>query len=184
MIQKIDDTYFIVDCWNHRVLYNTSIEKDLKKWQTLTDESYVGGHTIASDGELYVLDNTDRNQVLCYKKKDDGTFEKVIAIGDINTRPHFVVYDEVHSYFYVIGSQSAMIYTFQNVDGILYLMRSDFLPELEGAYVRSITLIDNKLYTACGNGSICEYSIANEGFCLENTYPVPDELYGILIEMK
>lgn len=60
MIQKIDDTYFIVDCWNHRVLYNTSIEKDLKKWQTLTDESYVGGHTIASDGELYVLDNTDR----------------------------------------------------------------------------------------------------------------------------
>lgn len=76
MIQKIDDTYFIVDCWNHRVLYNNSFNKDLKDWKTMTDESYVGGHTIASDGELYVLDNTDRNQVLCYKKKDDGTFEK------------------------------------------------------------------------------------------------------------
>lgn len=179
MIQKIDDTYFIVDCWNHRVLYNNSFDKDIKDWKTLTDESYVGGHTIASDGELYVLDNTDRNQVLCYKKTDDGTFKKVITIGNINTRPHFVVYDEINSYFYVIGSTTAMIYTFKNIDGILQLIRSDFLPELEGAYVRSITLIDNKLYTACGNSSICEYAILDDGFCLEKSYLVPDEMYGM-----
>lgn len=53
MIEKIDNQYFIVDCWNHRVLYNDSLDKDIENWNTLTDENYKGGHIIASDGELY-----------------------------------------------------------------------------------------------------------------------------------
>lgn len=179
MIEKIDDTYFIMDCWNHRVIFNDCLDKDIDNWQTLTDESYVGGHTIASDGELYVLDNTDMNEVLCYKKTEDGSFEKTITIGNIPLRPHFVVYDELNKKFYVIGSQNATIYTFSNVEGKLHLDRSDVLPELEGGYVRSISIIDNKLYTACGNNSICEYTIQDNGFRFEKEYPVPDELYGM-----
>lgn len=40
----------------------------LKDWNVLQDDAYLGGHTVASDGELYVFDNTDMNQVLVYTK--------------------------------------------------------------------------------------------------------------------
>ena len=75
MIQKIEDTYFLVDCWHHRVLYSESITDNIQNWKTLSDEGYKGGHTIASDGELYLLDNTDANEVLVYKK-ENGAFIK------------------------------------------------------------------------------------------------------------
>lgn len=37
MIQKIDDTYFIIDCWQHRVLYSDKMHNELNKWKILTD---------------------------------------------------------------------------------------------------------------------------------------------------
>lgn len=140
---------------------------------------YIGGHSIASDGELYVLDNTDNNQVLCYKRKSDGTFEKVITTGNIKSRPHFVIYDDVYNYFYVIGSTSGFIYVFENQDGKLNLIREDVLTEIEGYYVRSISIIDGYLYTTSGNNMICQYSISADGFTLTNSYYVPDEMYGM-----
>ncbi len=150
MIQKIDNTYFIMDCWQHRVLYSNDLNVDLSEWWLLTDTGYNGGHTIASDGELYVLDNTDANQVLCYKKNDDGSFDKVFTIGNITTRPHFVVYDEVNKKFYVIGSTSGIIYVFQNYEGSLSLVREYVLNELQESYVRSISIIDGNLYAVSG----------------------------------
>ncbi len=179
MIQKIDNTYFIMDCWQHRVLYSNVLYEDIGQWNILTDSGYNGGHTIASDGELYVLDNTDANQVLCYRKTQDGSFEKVITIGNITTRPHFVIYDETNKYFYVIGSTSGIVYVFENCDGKLNLVREDVLPEIQGYYVRSISLIDGYLYTTSGNNMICKYSVNLEGFGLEDTYSVPDEMYGM-----
>lgn len=49
MISKYDGIYFINDCWNHRIIYNDQLDYDLATWKVLTDESYVGGHTIAAD---------------------------------------------------------------------------------------------------------------------------------------
>lgn len=179
MINKLEDTYFIVDCWNHRVLYNTELDKNIMNWSTLTDESYVGGHTIASDGELYVLDNTDNSQVLAYRKNSTGDFEKIKAIGNIGGRPHYVIYDEENKYFYVIGSYSGKIYVFENRNNDLFLVRIDDISEIKNTYVRSINIINGLLYTVSGGGKINEYIISKEGFEFNNQYDVPDELYGM-----
>ncbi len=179
MIQKINTEYFIVDCWHHRVIYNTNLDKNLDTWNTLTDEDYIGGHTICSDGELYVLDNTDNSQVLVYGRKEDGTFEKLQTIPEINGRPHYVVYDESRKQFYIIASTEGKIYSFKNENGCLKLMYVYSLPEIENSYVRSISIIDGSLYTVSGKKMICKYGIKDTGFELEQTYPVPDAFYGM-----
>lgn len=70
MIQKCEGTYFIVDCWNSRILYADHCSKNLKDWSVLQDDAdaYLGGHTVASDGELYMFDKTDMSQILVCKK--------------------------------------------------------------------------------------------------------------------
>ena len=178
MIQKIENTYFIMDCWNHRVIYNTNLSKDVSEWKTLTDDDYIGGHTIASDGKLYVLDNTDHSEVLVYKKDGDEFVQSQI-IESIDGRPHYVVYDEKAKLFYVIGSTLGTIYVLKNNDGNLELVRTDVLDEIVGSYVRSISIIDGYLYTTSGPGYIYEYEITADGFNLHNTYAVPDELFGM-----
>ncbi len=179
-IQKYGDTYFIVDCWNHRVIYSDSLEKDISEWSTMTDESYVGGHTIASDGDIYVLDNTDNSQVIAYRENiSSGGFVKIKTIGNIEGRPHYVVYDEIEKKFYVIGSTSGKLYVFENRNGILMLTQTVDLEEIKNSYVRSISIIDGNLYTVCGNNAICEYSIEKNSFTLLNSYEIQDDFYGM-----
>ena len=112
MVQKIDDTYFIVDCWHHRVIYNDNLTDPVREWKTMTDESYIGGHTIASDGEIYVMDNTDNSQVVCYTKNEQGDFVKGETFGGIEGRPHYTLYDEEKKLFYVLSSTGSRIYVF------------------------------------------------------------------------
>lgn len=181
MITKIDDTYFIIDCWQHRVLYNTHMDNDLNNWSVMTDESYIGGHTIASDGNFYLLDNTDAGQVLVYQKNNEGDFEKVKTFfaGGEAARPHYVVYDEANEVFYVIGSMNGTIYAFENQNGTIMLTGTYELPELVGGYVRSISVIEGSLYTVSGKNVICRYDIVDSKFILNSVYSVPDELSGM-----
>lgn len=180
MVQKIDDTYFIVDCWHPRVIYNDNLTDSIREWKTMTDESYMGGHTIASDGEIYVMENTDNSQVVCYTKDNQGNFVKGETFGGIEGRPHFTLYDEEKKLFYVISSTGARIYVFENHEKELRLLFSRELKELEGGYCRSISLIDGKLYTSAASGKIYEYSTINNGeFTLETSYDIADRYAGM-----
>ena len=67
MINKIGNEYFIVDCWHHRIIYNDNLNDEISKWKTLTDE-IIGGHSIASDGEVYICDDTDGRKIRVLKK--------------------------------------------------------------------------------------------------------------------
>ena len=51
MIQKIDDTYFISDCWHNRIIYSKKISASIKRWKTLSDDVF-GGHTLAYSGKF------------------------------------------------------------------------------------------------------------------------------------
>ena len=180
MISKYDSTYFINDCWNHRVIYNTSLDNDLNTWLTLTDAGYIGGHTIAYDGEVYLLDNTDASEVLVYKKTNDGIFVKTQTIYGVTGRPHCCVYDSDRERFLVIGSTVGKIYIFKNKDGIVDWTDTVILDEIKDSYVRSISIIDNQLYTVSGPGSICVYDMSDDGsFSLRCQYTVPDKYYGM-----
>lgn len=178
MINKIGEDYFIVDCWQNRVIYSDSLVKPLNEWKQLTDEEYIGGHTVCSDGELLVLDNTENSQVLVYRKADDG-YTKEQVFENTDGRPHYVTYDAEHELFYVISSNNAKIFVFRNVGGVLKLQRIEDMPELVNSYVRSISIIDGELYTVSGPGAIGQYQIFPDHFELTDLYPVPANIAGM-----
>ena len=181
MINKFDDTYFIIDCWNSRILYSNQLTIELDKWNVLIDTEYLGGHTVASDGELFVFDNTDMQQILVFKKSGDG-FEKVQTISNVCTRPHYVSYDEKTELFYVIGSGNGMLYSYKNENGVLVQNDVVRLEEIKNSYVRSFSICDGFLYTVSGPLCIYQYNISNtqfEKYELVNSYEVPIELAGM-----
>ena len=57
----------MVDCWHHRIIYNDNLIDPIINWKTLTEE-IAGPHSIASNGNLYLTDDTGNHQVLVYKK--------------------------------------------------------------------------------------------------------------------
>lgn len=177
MIKKEGNTYFIMDCWNSRILYNEVLSDDISTWKTLTDKNYLGGHTVASDGQLYVFDNTDMQQVLVYLKDSEGNFYLSQTIENIESRPHFVLYCKETDLFYVIGSGNGVLYCFKNINGNLDLVNQITLKEIETSYVRSISIFDGSLYTVSGPGKIYEYDL--ETLQLKNEYVVPDDFFGM-----
>ncbi len=178
MINRINNDYFIVDCWHSRIIYSDSLSIDLRYWKCLTDEEYIGGHTVCSDGELILADNTDNSQILVYKK-DNGGYKRTQTFYNVKGRPHFIVYDDKRHLFYAVASLEAKIYVFENANGILKLSRIDKLMEIEESYVRSISVIEDKLYCVSGPGCINEYIIGDSGFTFEKTYNVPDKYVGM-----
>ena len=100
-----DKNYFIVDCWHHRVIYSPSLRKPIGRWRTLTE--VLGGHTVASDGEVYLCDDTDSDAIQVFVK-DGAGYRKVqhITLHDKIggtacyydasrrlPRPHYICYD-------------------------------------------------------------------------------------------
>lgn len=43
MINKCQDTYFIIGCWDSRVLYSKKLSNNLQDYKTLIDDNYLAG---------------------------------------------------------------------------------------------------------------------------------------------
>lgn len=177
MVQKIDDTYFIIDCWHHRVIYNDNLVDNISKWNTLTDE-IKGGHSIASDGELYLIDDTDNSMIRVFIKGDNG-FSQIQVIEEVNNRPHFILYDDVTDYFYAICSTSGEVLILSNKNGKIVIVDKVVIEELSKSYTRSFNIIDGKFYTVSGNGFINIINYLDMSFDVQESYKVPDELFGM-----
>lgn len=179
MITKVNSDYFIVDCWQHRVLYSEVLSKDLRDWKQLTDDSYIGGHTVCSDGKIIVLDNTDNSQLLVYKK-ENGRYDKVQTIYNVKGRPHYVSYDERYKLFYVIASTDAKVYVYKNEGNYLKFKTINRISQIENSYVRSLSVIDGKIYTVSGPQRIHQFSVDKNGqMKFEMSYVVPDAFAGM-----
>ena len=70
-ITNINGTWFVVDCYHNRVLYNKKINEPICNWWVLTMDVNKP-HTIAGDGEVYLIDDTDNNRVLVFKETENG----------------------------------------------------------------------------------------------------------------
>ena len=57
-ITKLDDQYFIVDCYHNQVIYHDNLTDPLYLWKVMTNDLSMG-HTIASDGNVYLIDDTE-----------------------------------------------------------------------------------------------------------------------------
>lgn len=150
-IQKIADTYFIVDCWHHRVIYSRNLSAPIADWQIL-DANLAGPHSIASDLSLHVVDVSGRHGLNVYAQGGRG-FELVQQLSNVGRRPHRVVYEPSLGLFFVIGSMDQRLQAYKNKGGRLELVISRAIPELKGQYTRSLTIHDGMLYLV-GNRSI------------------------------
>jgi ABC-type polysaccharide/polyol phosphate transport system ATPase subunit len=176
-ITKIDNQYFIVDCWHHRVIYNPNISDSISSWTILCDNVNTP-HSIASDGELLILDDTGNNAVQVYKKKLQ-TYEFSQTIRNIGYQPNKIIYDKEKKLFYGISASSQQLFVLKNNNGEVEIDNVVQLDYLKNSYVRSISLIESKLYFVSGPGEILVANTEDMSFNLINKYSVPFELQGM-----
>lgn len=150
--------YFIVDCWHHRVIYTKNINLPINKWDILTDD-IAGPHSLASDGELIITEDTGRNALMVFKYMENGKFNYNQYIQNIGSRPHKTIYDNKTKLFYSIGSFSQNIIAIKNDSGTARIKYNINIPELRDCYIRSIKIIDDKMYFVSAHDEIivCDY---------------------------
>lgn len=177
-ITKIDDTYFIVDCYHNQIIYSDSLERTLDEWSVMTDEIALG-HTLASDGTVYLADDTENNRVLVFEKKG-GHFVHTQTFPEIGIRPHYIVYREEDACFYAWSSMTGEMYLFRREKDSSRVFLSEIrrIPQLDGCYVRSFTIIDDSVYFVSGNSNIIQADLSS--FRIQKTYPVPDDIAGMI----
>ena len=183
-ITKIDDTWFIVDCYHNRVVYNDNVDNSLIDFKIMCDEA-TQPHTIAGDGAVYLIDDTENNRVLVYEKVNDK-FINTQRFNNVGDRPHFTVYDENTETFYVWSSESGELYCFSHTkdSSRMYLTEIRKIEELANTYVRSFTIIDGDIYFVSGvtDGAVSPAILRCDLMTLKvkERYPVPDELAGMV----
>ena len=180
-ITKVEDTYFIVDCYHNQVIYHDNLTDPLYEWQVMTSDINMG-HTLASDGLVYLIDDTENNRVLVFEKKD-GVFYHTQTFDEIGNRPHYIIYDETTDTFYAWSSMNGEMYLFRHNpdDSRMYLTEIRKIDSLSDTYVRSFTILDDKIYFVSGipgNPAILEASL--DTFEIINTYSVPDFMAGMI----
>ena len=177
-LTKVNDTYFLVDCYHNQVIYHDNLSDPLWQWSVMTDD-INRGHTLASDGLVYLIDDTENNRILIFEKKN-GRFLHTQTFQDIGNRPHYIIYDEKTKTFYAWSSMSGEMYLFRHEpdDSRMYLAAVRKIDVLENVYVRSFTIQDDSVYFVSGNSSIIRADLKT--FQVLDTWPVPDSMAGMI----
>ena len=186
-VTLIDNKWYIVDCYHDRVLYSEfddGITLPLDNWFVMEgDLSHP--HTIASDGQVYLVDDTENNRVLVYEKIDYNLINTQV-FEDIGVRPHFSVYDEKTDTFYVLSSGTGELYCFRHTpdSSRVYLTDIKKIEQISDVYISSFSIIDGDIYFPSG--------VSGEGHApqilqcdlttmqIKKSYPVPDALAGMV----
>lgn len=183
-ITQIDGVWFIVDCYHNRVIYSNELGLPIEKWKVMCGMA-TQPHTIASDGNIYFIDDTENNRVLIYEKAN-GKFIPTQYFTDIGNRPHYTVYNEKNKTFYVWSSENGEMYLFRHTEDSsrMYLTEIKKIDELSDVYVRSFTIVDDDIYFVSSvnpdddHGHILQCDL--ETFSLKKSYTVPSELAGMV----
>lgn len=182
-ITQVQDTYFIVDCYHNQVIYHDNLTDPLYEWQLMTSDINMG-HTLASDGNVYLIDDTENNRILIMEKDVNENGQTIFVptqeFLNIGNRPHYIIYDEYTDTFYAWSSQSGEMYLFRHAenDNRMYLTKVLSIPSLNGIYVRSFTIVEDRIYFVSGNSSIIEADLYT--FEIKKEYPVPSEIAGMI----
>lgn len=182
-ITLVEGDYFIVDCYHNQVIFNDNLEDPLYEWNIMVSE-LNRPHSMASDGEIYVIDDTDNHQLIVMKRVNgaDGsrgyvTTQRVTGVG---SRPHYTVYHSESETFYVWSSQNGVMYLFRHKDNSyeIELLEVKMIPELSESYVRSFTIIGETIYFVSGNNNIIEADL--DTFMVKKRWPVMPEIGGMV----
>ncbi|MDE7272618.1 MAG: hypothetical protein K2N95_06080 [Lachnospiraceae bacterium] len=188
-ITKIDDIYFIADCYHDQIIYHDNLSDPLNQWEVLTNEVHYA-HTIASDGTIFVVDDTENNRLMVFQKMEEG-YVHTQTLENIGMRPHYVQYDEKNQVFMAWSSITGEMYRIKRAaapesNGVypLYVDKILKIDELFGVYVRSFAVMEDGIYFVSGhnNQKIIKATVneAGDGFDIVANYSVADEIAGMV----
>ena len=83
------------------------------------------------------------------------------------------------NFFYSIASESQEIVALENKDGTVDIVYKKKLDFLNNTYIRSINIIDDKMYFVSGPGKIIVTSYVDRKFEVIREYSLNDDLYGM-----
>lgn len=177
-VNEQDGVYFLVDCYHDQIIYHDNLEDPLTDWSVLTNDMSKG-HTIVSDGIVYLADDTENNRILVFEKVDNK-FVETQVFENIGNRPHYIQYEESTGTFYAWSSTSGELYCFQHTreDSRMYLTEVRHIDALDGVYVRSFTINGNSIYFVSGQSQIIQADLKT--LKIKKTYPVPDAIAGMV----
>lgn len=179
-LTKIGDTYFIADCYHDQILYHDNLTDSVKDWKVLTNEVHYA-HTIAGDGTMLVIDDTENNRVLCFEKTENG-YVHTQTIEGIGMKPHYVQYDSRKDVFLVWSSITGeMYYIKRELDtNHLYIENVVKIDELYGVYVRSFTIMEDGIYFVSGHNNSRIIKADPDTLEVRERYDVAPEISGMV----
>jgi hypothetical protein len=155
----------------------------------LTNEVHYA-HTIAYDGEVILIDDTENNRLVAFQELD-GSYVHTQTLEDIGMKPHYVQYDEKTDSFMAWSSITGEMYIIKRSpkptdEGIypIYIEKVLKIDELYGVYVRSFAIMDDGIYFVSGhnNEKIIKAVIDEDNDCfrIEAEYKVAPEIAGMV----
>lgn len=177
-IIQIGRSFYITDCYHDQVISAKSFVP-LRDWN-IVGNRLSGPHSIAGDGEILVVTDTENNAVRVYVQDGERSSE-VQTIPNVGVRPHYVIYNQEQSLFWVWSSMTGEMYRFQKIPGTTQLVLHDVLsvPELSGMYARSFTIDGNLVYFPCVTLSSI-IAVDKTSFKICEIIPVPQNIAGIV----
>lgn len=177
-IVRYGEYYFIVDCYHNQILYSRTLETPVKNWKVMTNDVSLP-HSIASDGKVYLVADTENHRVLVYEWKS-GRFQNTQRLDNIGERPHYIEYDEATQSFLVWSSMTGEMYVMKREPqtGTVCIQEIRQIKELVDFYVRSFTLAGDQILFPSGNN--CYMIIADkETLEVQERFPVTEEISGM-----
>lgn len=183
-LTKIGNTYFLADCYHNQILFHDNLNDAITEWEVLTNSVHYA-HTIAGDGAVLLVDDTENNRILVFSKAGDG-YVQTQTFDNIGMKPHFVQYDEKREVFYAWSSITGEMYYFKRdvQTNKVYIEKIVKIDELYGVYVRSFTIIEDDIYFVSGHNN--EKIIRADADTLEilETYAVTSKIAGMVQLVK
>ena len=186
-VTKIDNRWFIVDCYHDQIIYSDNLGAPLNEWKVLT-KAAKQPHTIAGDGEVILVDDTENNRVLVFEKNGDG-YANTQLFTNIGKRPHYTVYYKADKAFYVWSSTTGEMFIFRHAEGSSKMYLTDIKNAgTNDTYIRSFYMDGDDIYFVsgiCADGTSSGILICDKNtFELKEKIDVPEELAGMVALRK
>lgn len=175
LVEKFGEHYFIVDCWHNRIIYSDELKADIGDWEVL-DDDLAGPHSIASNGRVLMVDDTERHAVRVYLMTDG--YPHVQTFENIGVRPHRVHYDSETDAFYVLGSRFQTMSKFRDDGQEVHHVHTRRLPFLGASYTRSFSIIDGYFYFVSGPEKVYKVAYSGGEYEVVESYPVHDKYHN------
>jgi len=181
-LARSGDLWLIADCYHNQIIFSDKLGAPLQDWKVLTADC-IQPHTVSTDGTYCLVDDTEQNRVLVFRR-DDHEFTPVQIFNDIGSRPHYTVYCEKTDSFYTLSSMTGEIYQFRKDREGIWLHTIYTVPRIADTYVRSFTIQGDKVYFVSGISSTgeapCIVCCRLKDFSEIAEYPVHEKYAGMI----